>query len=246
MSGGRSISVGAQHAAPLPHRSARHLVEPLVDYVFGMKLVLFDIDGTLLWTDGAGRRAIQRALVDEAGTAGPIETYRFDGKTDPQIVRDLLSLAGHSGAENPTVIQAVCRRYVEHLRTELERPTQATRLMVGIADLLAALEPHETQGRALVGLLTGNVAPGAALKLRSAGLDPARFRVGAYGSDSARRAELPAVAAGRAAALTGATFTGSDVRSEEHTSELQSRVDLVCRLLLEKKKTLASADDQTD
>ena len=176
-----------------------------------MKLVLFDIDGTLLWTDGAGRRAIQRALVDEAGTAGPIETYRFDGKTDPQIVRDLLSLAGHSGAENPTVIQAVCRRYVEHLRTELERPTQATRLMVGIADLLAALEPHETQGRALVGLLTGNVAPGAALKLRSAGLDPARFRVGAYGSDSARRAELPAVAAGRAAALTGATFTGSDV-----------------------------------
>src|SRR6058998_2865383 len=97
----------------------------------GMKLVLFDIDGTLLWTDGAGRRAIQRALVDEAGTAGPIATYRFDGKTDPQIVRDLLSLAGHSGAENPTVIQAVCRRYVEHLRTELERPTQATRLMVG-------------------------------------------------------------------------------------------------------------------
>src|SRR2546422_393471 len=161
-----------------------------------MKLVLFDIDGTLLWTDGAGRRAIQRALVDEAGTAGPIETYRFDGKTDPQIVRDLLSLAGHSGAENATVIQAVCRRYVEHLRTELERPTQATRLMVGIADLLAALEPHETQGRALVGLLTGNVAPGAALKLRSAGLDPARFRVGAYGSDSARRAELPAVAPG--------------------------------------------------
>src|SRR2546427_2500418 len=87
MSGGRSISVGAQHAAPLRHRAARHLVEPLVDYVFGMKLVLFDIDGTLLWTDGAGRRAIQRALLDEAGTAGPIESYRFDGKTDPQIDR---------------------------------------------------------------------------------------------------------------------------------------------------------------
>src|SRR3989449_7014030 len=211
MSDDRSICVGAQHAAPLPHRSARHLVEPLVDYVFGMKLVLFDIDGTLLWTDGAGRRAIQRALLDEAGTAGPIESYRFDGKTDPQIVRDLLSLAGHSGAGNATVIQAVCRRYVDHLRTELDRPTQATRLMVGIADLLAALEPHEARRQALVGLLTGNVAPGAALKLRSAGLDPARFRIGAYGSDSARRTELPAVAAARAAALTGAIFTGSDV-----------------------------------
>src|SRR5947207_2114422 len=71
MSDGRSISVGAQHAAPLRHRAARHLVEPLVDYVFGMKLVLFDMDGTLLWTDGAGRRAIQRALVDGARTRGP-------------------------------------------------------------------------------------------------------------------------------------------------------------------------------
>src|SRR5207245_5934470 len=140
-----------------------------------------------------------------------IESYRFDGKTDPQIVRDLLSLAGHSGAENPTVIQAVCRRYVDHLRTELERPTQATRLMVGIADLLAALEPHEAHRRAVVGLLTGNVAPGAALKLRSAGLDPARFRVGAYGSDSARRADLPAVAAQRAAELTRRRFAGADV-----------------------------------
>src|SRR2546429_638134 len=239
MSDDRSICVGAQHAAPLPHRSARHLVEPLVDYVFGMKLVLFDIDGTLLWTDGAGRRAIQRALVDEAGTAGPIETYRFDGKTDPQIVRDLLSLAGHSGAENPTVIQAVCRRYVEHLRTELERPTQATRLMVGIADLLAALEPHETQGRALVGLLTGNVAPGAALKLRSAGLDPARFRVGAYGSDSARRAELPAVAAGRAAALTGATFTGSDVIIVGATLDFQG--DMIDRRF-DRGRTLTKRD----
>src|SRR6266508_4759158 len=173
-----------------------------------MRLILFDIDGTLLWTDGAGRRAIHRALLDEAGTAGPIDRYRFDGKTDPQIVQDLLSLAGHWGAENATVIEAVCRRYVDHLRTELELPTQTTRLMVGIADLLAALQPHEARRRVLVGLLTGNVAPGAALKLRSGGLDPARFRVGAYGSDSARRADLPAVAAARAAALTGAAFAG--------------------------------------
>src|SRR2546430_10893287 len=174
-----------------------------------MKLILCDIDGPLLGTEGAGRRAIQHALSDEAGTAGPIQSYRFDGKTDPQIVRDLLSLAGHSGAADATVIQAVCRRYVDHLRTELARPTQTTRLMVGIADLLAALEPHEARRRALVGLLTGNVAPGAALKLRSAGLDPARFRVGAYGSDSARPAQLPAIAAARAAALTGAIGAGT-------------------------------------
>jgi phosphoglycolate phosphatase len=176
-----------------------------------VKLVLFDIDGTLLWTDGAGRRAIHRALLDEAGTAGPIERYRFDGKTDPQIVRELLALAGHRAAADDARVAAVCRRYVEHLRAELAKPTQTTRLMAGVAELLAALQPVETAGRAVVGLLTGNLAAGAALKLESAGLDPARFRVGAYGSDSPRRSDLPSVAAARAAALMGRTFEGPDV-----------------------------------
>ena len=176
-----------------------------------MKLILFDIDGTLLGTDGAGRRAIHRALLDETGTAGPIEQYRFDGKTDPQIIGELLALAGHAGAADRACIDAVCRRYVQHLRAELDKPSQTTTLMPGTRELLGALETHERAGRALVGLLTGNLAPGAVLKLRSAGLDPGRFRVGAYGSDSARRADLPAVAAERAAALTGRAVPGADV-----------------------------------
>src|SRR3989441_10624866 len=173
-----------------------------------MRLVLFDIDGPLLWTDGAGRRAIHRALLDEAGTAGPIEHYRFDGKTDPQIVRDLLSLAGHPAAGDDARIAAVCGRYVEHLRAELAKPTQATKLMAGVAELLAALGPPEAAGRALVGLLTGNLAVGAALKLESAGLDPARFRVGAYGSGSSRRSDLPAGAAARGNARTRRALPG--------------------------------------
>src|SRR3989454_575708 len=161
MSDGRWNSVGAQHAAPLPHRSTPPLVDPSVDYVCGMKLVLFDIDGTLLWTDGAGRRAIHRALLDEVGTAGPIERYRFDGKTDPQIVRELLALAGHPDASDEARIQAVCRRYVALLSGELAKPTQSTKLMVGIVELLDALAEAERDGRALVGLLTGNLAPPA-------------------------------------------------------------------------------------
>jgi len=176
-----------------------------------MRLILFDIDGTLLWTDGAGRRAIHRALLDEMGTAAPIESYRFDGKTDPQIVRELLGLAGHPDSESEDRITAVCRRYVDLLTAELEKPTQATKLYPGIADLLAALEPYEADGRALVGLLTGNVQAGAALKLRSAGLDPSRFTVGAFGSDSHARPELPAVAARRATERTGRRFTGADI-----------------------------------
>jgi len=176
-----------------------------------MKLVLFDIDGTLLWTDGAGRRAIRRALLEEVGTAGPIADYRFDGKTDPQIVRELLSLAGHPDALNGERVDAVCRRYVRLLRIELAQPEHTTRLLAGVGELLAALEAHEAGGRAVVGLLTGNIEAGAALKLRAAGLEPSRFAVGAYGSDSAQRGDLPAIAARRAAARTGRVFTGSDV-----------------------------------
>lgn len=176
-----------------------------------MRLILFDIDGTLLWTDGAGRRAIHRALVDEMGTAGPIDGYRFDGKTDPQIVRELMELAGHPDSLSNERITAVCRRYVELLTAELAKPTQATRIYPGIKDLLAALEPHEAKSQALVGLLTGNVEHGAALKLRSAGIDPARFAVGAFGSDSHARADLPAIAAERAAQRTGRRFTGADL-----------------------------------
>lgn len=176
-----------------------------------MRLILFDIDGTLLWTNGAGRRAIQRALFDEMGTAGPIEKYRFDGKTDPQIVRELMTLAGHPEAEAEERIAAVCRRYVELLTTELAQPPRNMRLLPGVRELLAALEPHETAGRALVGLLTGNLEGGAALKLGAVGLDPARFAIGAYGSDSARRPDLPAIAAERAARRTGKRFAGADI-----------------------------------
>src|SRR5437016_11636128 len=63
----------------------------------------------------------------------------------------------------------------------------------------------------MVGLLTGNVAEGAALKLRAAGVNPARFRVGAYGSDAAARADLPPIAVRRAHALLGHSPTGADV-----------------------------------
>src|SRR5258706_4966521 len=122
-----------------------------------MRLILFDIDGTLLWTDGAGRRAIQQALVEEMGTAGPIDTYRFDGKTDPQIVRELMTLAEHPEAEAEERIAAVCRRYVGLLTAELQKPPRNMRLLPGVPELLAALEPHEHEGRALVGLLTGNL-----------------------------------------------------------------------------------------
>src|SRR5258706_5000551 len=103
-----------------------------------MRLILFDIDGTLLWTDGAGRRAIQQALVEEMGTAGPIDTYRFDGETDPQVVRELMTLPEHPEAEADERIAALTRRYVIALTAVRQKPPRHKRLLPGVPQLLAA------------------------------------------------------------------------------------------------------------
>ena len=133
---------------------------------------------------------------------------RFDGKTDPQIVAELLEVAGRPDSRESGRVRLLCRRYVSHSARELERPASRTTLMPGIPELLDRLE--EESG-VVLGLLTGNVAEGAALKLRSGGIDPARFRVGAYGSDAAHRPDLPPIAARRAAPLFGHEPTGSEV-----------------------------------
>lgn len=172
-----------------------------------MRLILFDIDGTILLTAGAGRRAILAALAEEVAYTEAFERVRFDGKTDPQIVVELLAVAGDPDPGEPTRLEAVCRRYVAHLAAELERPTTRTTVMPGVAPLLDRLERE----RVVVGLLTGNVAEGAALKLRSGGIDPGRFRVGAYGSDAADRPRLPAIAARRAEPFFGRVPSGHDV-----------------------------------
>jgi phosphoglycolate phosphatase len=172
------------------------------------KLVLFDIDGTLLLTAGAGRRAIVAALGEEIGPAPAFGQVRFDGKTDPQIVTEMLDAAGHNGPYSSERITAICRRYVALLARELELPTTRTTVMPGIHQLLDRLEREPD---VVLGLLTGNVAEGASLKLKSAGLDPQRFPVGAYGSDSAHRRELPPIAAQRAAPYFGRTPTGPEV-----------------------------------
>ncbi|HET6837911.1 MAG TPA: HAD family hydrolase [Gemmatimonadales bacterium] len=172
------------------------------------KLVLFDIDGTILLTSGAGRRAMFAAISEEVDLDGPSSRIRFDGKTDPQIVAELLAAAGNRAAPSPQRISAICRRYVELLSEELARPTTRTTVMPGVPALLDRLE---AQGGIVLGLLTGNVAGGASLKLQSAGIDPARFRVGAFGSDSPHRPELPPIAVERATRYFGRGLSGNEV-----------------------------------
>jgi phosphoglycolate phosphatase len=172
-----------------------------------MKLVLFDIDGTILLTSGAGKRAVHRALTEVFGAPGPIE-HRFDGKTDPQIVRELMRMEGHADDHIDARMSRLFDRYVDYLHEELDHPSTDVRLMPGVGDLLDTLEARED---VVLGLVTGNLAAGAAAKLRAGGIDPRRFRVGAYGSDHELRVELPAVAQRRAQAELGVRLEGHDL-----------------------------------
>lgn len=172
------------------------------------RLVLFDIDGTLLLTAGAGRRAITAALNDEVDDPTAFTGIRFDGKTDPQIVAEMLAAAGQVESRDSDRVRRLCERYLGLLASELERPANRTTLMPGVEPLLDRLEAVPG---VLLGLLTGNLAEGAALKLRAGGIDPARFRVGAFGSDAAHRPHLPEIAARRAEPFFGRIPRGPEV-----------------------------------
>jgi phosphoglycolate phosphatase-like HAD superfamily hydrolase len=171
------------------------------------RLVLFDIDGTLLTAQGAPRRAFHRAMLEVYGTAGPIATHRFDGKTDPQIAHELLLAAGLPSAAILGSLSALWGTYVRELSIEFAQPTHRTIVLPGV---LALLQRLEASGDVVLGLLTGNIREGATLKLASADIRTP-FPVGAFGSDCERREGLPPVAVDRARELTGITFSRRDI-----------------------------------
>lgn len=173
------------------------------------RLVLFDIDGTLLLSGGAGRRAILAALTEDAGIApDQVDQVRFDGKTDPQIVTELFAAAGHPERPSPERIARVLDRYLEHLERDLAQFADRATVMPGVEDLLESLGQDD---RVVVGLLTGNVTRGAVLKLAAVKIRADQFRVGAYGSDHHLRSELPAIAVGRAQVLFGRLPAGDEI-----------------------------------
>jgi phosphoglycolate phosphatase-like HAD superfamily hydrolase len=166
------------------------------------KLLLFDIDGTLLDTQGAGRAALGSAMIDVYGETGPIDEFSFHGKTDPAIVRALLRAAGRTDAEIDAGLPGLWAKYVDYLDGELAGRTHVLAICAGVTDLLA---DAGAAGDLALGLVTGNVEPGAWRKLRACGLD-GNFGVGAFGSDSEHREHLPPIAMERAHASLGISF----------------------------------------
>jgi phosphoglycolate phosphatase len=171
-----------------------------------VRLFLFDVDGTLVTARGAGRLAIGHALASTYGTAGPIETYDFRGKTDHRIVWDLMRDAGLDDGRIAGGLAACFEAYVTELRRLIGDGSRVT-IMPGVGELVRALS---ARADAVVGLLTGNIEPGARVKLARTGLWDL-FRVGAFGSDDMDRRRLPAIACERALRVTGRRFAFEQV-----------------------------------
>jgi phosphoglycolate phosphatase-like HAD superfamily hydrolase len=171
-----------------------------------VKLLLFDIDGTLINGSRAGRTAMGCALEDMFATKGALDAYPMGGKTDMCIVTDLLVEAGVPTSEIEEKLPVFFELMAEYARHIY--PDWGIRACVGIESLLAALGDTED---VLLGLLTGNAEATAPLKLAAAGIDPGQFLVGAYGSEHLDRNALPALAMRRARELTGEMITGDNV-----------------------------------
>jgi len=138
-----------------------------------MYVCLFDIDGTLISSGGAGKVALEAALADEFGITGLIEKLELSGRTDRAIIRDLFRM--HVIDETPDNLRRLTAAYLRRLHECLERNNG--RVLPGVKDLLVQLC---TRKDVLVGLLTGNVRAGARVKLGHFGLFD-HFAVGGYG-----------------------------------------------------------------
>lgn len=153
------------------------------------KLILWDIDGTLLSTHGAGMRAMGRAGATLFGETFSFEGVEAAGNLDPLI---LLAAAQRCGIEladhhHGSFLETYCRILPE----ELAASAPHLRVMPGVHDSLAAMG---ADARLTLGLLTGNYPATARLKLKAAGIDPSIFSLGAFGDDAPDRPSLVPVA----------------------------------------------------
>lgn len=169
-----------------------------------VRLVLFDIDGTLIQSGGAGEKAFARVCDTEFGITDGAARLQFAGRTDPSIVRDFfIQHAIEPSAENFSRFFA---RYVFHLDDQLRQ--LAGRVLPGVHCWLHALDLLPQQP--VQGLLTGNIRLGAQIKLTHYGLWQ-DFRVGAFGDDHEDRNQIAVIARQRGQRLLDRDLDGDEI-----------------------------------
>ena len=169
------------------------------------RLLLFDIDGTLVRAGEVGRAVFDRAIDMVLGYVPP-GRVRMSGKTDPQIVREYLALAGLTRDD---LVRLVLKQLERELADAADELVTGGRPCPGAPELLAALSSDR---RLHLSVLTGNIEPNAVVKLAAFGLHRwLDLEVGAYGSDSEDRRKLVPIALRRLRALRGTNLSGTDV-----------------------------------
>lgn len=169
-----------------------------------MRLLLFDIDGTLISCGGQPKPLFAAALAEVFGVAGDVDGYDFSGRTDPRIVLDLMRGAGVPDAEIEAGQPLVRDAYLDRLAAHLD-PRGVT-VLPGVVELLDELAGRDD---CVLALLTGNWERGAGIKLGSVGLDR-YFAFGSFGDGATDRRALPPTALARAAERLGRTFSPRD------------------------------------
>ncbi len=172
------------------------------------RLILWDVDGTLLRTGGAGRHALEHAAAVAAGL-DQVPHVVMSGKTDQQIIREILTAAGVPAERITRLLPRALSIAEETLENSLDRIRSEGTALPGVVEALTALGRTPGVRQTLV---TGNLAPNARLKLRAFDLERfVDFEVGAYGSDHADRNRLVPLALERLRTKRGETYAPDEV-----------------------------------
>jgi phosphoglycolate phosphatase-like HAD superfamily hydrolase len=171
-----------------------------------MKLLLFDIDGTLLMGRGIPRKVFLNVIQRRFPDFPSDQKVRFSGMTDPQIVHDLLSFNGYSYLLTDRLVQEIIDEFIIDLPHQMNR-ANPPQLLPGVRELLEYCDTHPA---CFLGLVTGNVMQGARIKLDAVDIYH-YFAVGAFGSDHRDRNQLPPIALERAAHYFNRNFSKGQV-----------------------------------
>ncbi len=176
-----------------------------------MKLLLFDIDGTLLRTHGAGVRAMLRAAETTLGERCKGAEINFGGSLDPWIFRQIAAHGGYDASE--ALHQQFRRLYASLIEEEIERGEKRPEATPGVLTLLARLRVEQV---AQVGMLTGNYAETGVIKLRRVGIDPDWFSPTIWGDAAPDRPGLVRAALSQVGALAHDTIVIGDTPRDVH------------------------------